>query len=579
MAFDPRQYVGAEPSFNPAQYAGSMRPDITIPGRVKQEAAPQVSWWNRFVAQNFANDDKAAIKYLKQEYPGLQIEKKGRNIAIKSPEETEWKVLDPDTIELSDFTDVLAPIASGVAQTAAAAGGAFAGGAAGALTGPAAPVAIPAGAALGAATAGSAAAVGAEGIRQSIGQLAGIPQEYSTEKMKEESIYGAAAPLLFGAGTAAKPLVKGAVPYVASSIKKGLTKTFGTFAGVPEERIKAIMKPEVYRELVKTAKLGPEKATHEVMGGLKNPIKERKSELNKELNEILGEMPEGSVPIEEVRLPFQELINKRYLQWKKTNSEADKRIYEEVAKSYADNFPQGKNLIDGTTAFDLKKKLDNLAEFQRGKGGDTAGKEYGADKFITSTAVDAVDRLKSAMDKISQGKFQTNLDNQTELRKIEANLKPFFSTPQKTYNTIRTLDTPGKIMLGNDITKLASIGVDVKKPIEKLQVYETFAKPSELPLSYAGTTSTSRTGTGAGLLGGLGGFVGRMWGGTAGLLTGTAIGSNLGTLGFSPANIRRAAAVKSAVARGAEMLEPYTPESLQYIPRAAVPTSAWEVMR
>lgn len=192
---------------------------------IVQEMHPDFSAYDRMVVKNFANDDRAAVEYLKRQYPGMDIKTSpsGQIIGRKAGERA-YKALDPDNSLLQtigatvlnplrgetwmDVTDAGYDLLSGAGTAAATGAAGLAGGAASGGLG-----AIPAAMAAGA---GSSAAL--EGLRQLAGGALGVNQEANWGDVGLAAGLGAASPLLMGTGASAKGVAK-------EALKSGISQT------------------------------------------------------------------------------------------------------------------------------------------------------------------------------------------------------------------------------------------------------------------------------------------------------------------------------------------------------------------
>jgi hypothetical protein len=182
-----------------------------------QEQHPDISVWDRLVTKNLATNPESVVKYLARKHPNLQVElDTAGQVKIKRPEETDYRVLDPDTgisggvgELIKDIGDVGYDVASGIVQGAATAGAGIAGAAGGGVG------AIPA--AMGA---GAASGAGLEGIRQGLGSLAGLEDNADLGQIGMAGAIGAASPALFGTGASLANIEgKGLAGKLAQAIK------------------------------------------------------------------------------------------------------------------------------------------------------------------------------------------------------------------------------------------------------------------------------------------------------------------------------------------------------------------------
>jgi hypothetical protein len=176
--------------------------DVTLelgPGSAEvpvNEQHPGVTALTRAKLMNFAATPATAKRFLEKE--GFEVVDRGNfNFSIRKPGEAEFKVVDPEGLDLQDVTDVAGDVFEGVTSVV----GAGFGTTAGALGG-------PAGALAGGVAGGAAGAAAGEGVKQGIGSLLGIeatPEE-SIERLKTEAIAGAGGEIL---GRAAGLVSKG----------------------------------------------------------------------------------------------------------------------------------------------------------------------------------------------------------------------------------------------------------------------------------------------------------------------------------------------------------------------------------
>lgn len=155
-----------------------------------QEQHPDITIWDRLVTKNLATNPESMVKYLARQHPNLQIEADtAGQIKIKRPEETDFKVLDPDTgisggvgELVKDIGDAGYDIASGIGSGVATAAGGLAGG-------------LP-----GAVGAGAVSSGGLEALRQGAGSALGVENNLDTGQILGATGAGAVSPLLFGSG-------------------------------------------------------------------------------------------------------------------------------------------------------------------------------------------------------------------------------------------------------------------------------------------------------------------------------------------------------------------------------------------
>lgn len=246
--------------------------EAEAPAPVVQEMHPAFGDADRFVVKNFAADDNAALNYLQRKHPNLEValdEKTGQIKArSKDGKEQAYRVLDPDqgifkTLTsgaglkegLRDLGDIGYDALSGVGTSVATAAGGLAGVGAGGVG------AIPT-----AMAAGGAASTGFEGLRQGLGSLLGIEDNFSGASLAGAGIGGAVSPLLLGTGgqvgsamgkkilgagmsdaakLAAQKSQRGAAGLAWDNVGAPLARTAGAkigsaFSGVGEEALRAV---------------------------------------------------------------------------------------------------------------------------------------------------------------------------------------------------------------------------------------------------------------------------------------------------------------------------------------------------
>lgn len=227
--------------------------------RIVNEANPDITFKERFLAKNLGGSLQDQVKYLKSQHPNLDIKIYGKDIIAKKPTDKSYTKLDPSTMELSDISDVLYDIGSGIVEGTGALLGGTAGAALGTLVAPAAGTVV--GGTTGAIAGGGAAGAGMEYLRQKLGQAAGVHGELSPSDIKLAGALGATNPLLFGATKiGGKQIIKGAIPkaieYGKNAIKEGALSTASLLSGIKKPVIKtAIAQEQVVKELSSPDKL------------------------------------------------------------------------------------------------------------------------------------------------------------------------------------------------------------------------------------------------------------------------------------------------------------------------------------
>lgn len=147
-----------------------------------------VSSWQRFVAKVFAANPNKAAAYIKSKNPDLEVDVFNDEVVVRKKGETNFKPIDPNTLEPADLAelvpDILAGGLQGLATTAAAVPAALATGGVAAL--PAASVAS------------ALSGAGVEALRMGAGSALGIPDNIEGSNIISAGGFGATQPFFFG---------------------------------------------------------------------------------------------------------------------------------------------------------------------------------------------------------------------------------------------------------------------------------------------------------------------------------------------------------------------------------------------
>ncbi len=150
---------------------------------ISEEASPDVSFKERFIAKNLGSSPESMAAYLRQEHPEMGVVVHKGNVYLKKPGQEKYLAMDPAGFDLQDITDIAYDIPASTAQ--------------GAATTAAAGAALPAGpvASFAAGSAAAGASTGAtELLKQYLGEKLGIPQNINTGAIGEAAAVGALAP-------------------------------------------------------------------------------------------------------------------------------------------------------------------------------------------------------------------------------------------------------------------------------------------------------------------------------------------------------------------------------------------------
>ena len=161
------------------------------PQRTIQDKMPEGLAWPRFLIKNLGQDEMQSLAYLNREYGDkydFDIDK-GSIIAKKKGENT-WGKLDPSGFDIQDISDVGYDVLAGIGTGAATALGGVGGSA----------VSLGLGGIPGAMAAGAGSSAALEGLRQGLGNLAGVSSGVDKGSLVLSTALGAASPLAFGSG-------------------------------------------------------------------------------------------------------------------------------------------------------------------------------------------------------------------------------------------------------------------------------------------------------------------------------------------------------------------------------------------
>ncbi|MNJ94786.1 hypothetical protein D3C87_124890 [compost metagenome] len=206
------------------------------------------------------------------------------------------------------------------------------------------------------------------------------------------------------------------------------------------------------------------------------------------------------------------------------------------------------NQIDAGRAFDLQKKLKQAASFETNMTPETLSAK--------GSARGAYSAINESFDSVSDQIPQAKADY-AKWKSIESELGSSFDSPQKTYNTLTSLDSKGRTILKERLKKMADGGdLDVTQDARVLQAYRDWANPSMIPVGLQGATSTSRTIPLAMAGGAAGTYLGNEAGGPTGAGIGAAAGAAAGGMLGSPAMIKRVIKANRAVEKAAKKIQP-----------------------
>jgi len=513
---------------------------------VINERTPHITISDRLLFKNFGGSIEEQRDALQKKYPKLNVEIIDKEIAVKKPEEKQYKKLDPSGFDPEDISDIGYDIASGFGSGAATVGGATVGGPVGAIA------------------AGGLASGGLEALRQKIGQYAGVHGDINKEDLAWATGLGAAAPLAFGAKAGGKEVIKGAVPWAAEKVGKGLKylggkmpKMLSKTTALDEDAITGYMKhgEEGLKKLDTSEKMNAfgNQTNDEILSKLKTAKDDAAEIIKIEEDGVLQDItPAQQFWKDEIDMLDQEIASggaNRYLIDKKKQAEY---VYKKLFTAPTEPLKNEKGEII-KQADTILTGMQPAANVQnRVIGGLRSLEEKKLDPDILA-------KLKHTYDVVNEETpeaLRAARANYGEILDTESAYKSFFLDTGKkgTYSNkpvvqmmkgLTTSDV-GHQTLIKDITQ--KTGVDLGDRILQLKSAQTFGKiPSKyrksftnMPMAYLGA--------------GAGGLIGRKIAGGAGNIIGMTLGGVTGAALSSPAIVKRYAQGIPLIGKG--IIEP-----------------------
>lgn len=555
-----------------AEHASVAAPPATTD--IKDEMHPDITNWERFNIKNLGNNINSSIAYLQKNHPQMEFRNSDGEVIARGKGEKYWRKLDPSAFELSDISDVVGDIGSGILSGGATAAGGLAGGLGGAML----------------AGAGSSGAL--DLLRQGLGKMTGVNQDVSLKDAGINAAFGAAAPLVFGSGaTAAQVANKVADSSVARSLLekagyKGLDEITPSLSKTAEELLSTQQRglsryaPEAMQMISKTnantvraaGKVGREGKTYLKMAdeiekhGLTDAIEEHsknvltqvdsvdaqlKGQFTNALNKLPGGLNIGTEMTETGPKPgvFQPLLdvwqkaktaseNSPAKTYKKELAEAEKALDDFVGFS-GEGVPQVPEVMDGGTLLDLKGRIGAAVEWNKKPGVASNPESAAIDRALQSVYHNMNGRIEQGLAEVGNpGLIRAYNDHKA----IERYLKPIFQDPSKTFKVLKGLDNKTNRIVRETMENVDNTyGTKIKDTGDLLQVHNVFGDPSFDALSGQGGPGSGGTIPAVALGGALGGALG------SALLPGMGGYLGLGAGGFLGAKIASPAAVKTVL--------------------------------
>lgn len=598
--FDPAAYLarkqaeaqpatGSNPDgLDPAAYLKRKGASVPQYDKIVQEMHPDFGTVDRALVKNFANDDGAAVSYLQEKYPGLEVKlsKKGQIIARK-PGEQEFRALDPENGVFEslnpfrketwrDALDAGYDVASGAATSAATA----AGGLAGILSGP--------GAIATAAAAGAGTSAGLEGLRQLAGGALGINKEANWGDVAFAGAAGAASPLLLGSGATAKQIAKAGVTEASQRgilglgrdklVKPALTKIGGILSGTGGDAIDTLAKNFSRFEKTTKSRTGVVDFIDDTGKMVDDRFKTEKDQAWKEFIGAVGDYgDEATVDLSPLKTRFQAAMAEAAAR-AETGTDASKELLERLAGAYdkylrktvTEEVPEivekGTGLLDAAgneikhqvtelrkrtvrkdltnlspkEAVELEKQLAELAGFQKIDARQVTGNRFSPgdtadDKHLMTIAADLKKTLGQSIEQVLPPNAIPAKRRYGELLGLEKNIEALTGNPRQAFTNLRNADVSSNITNIQQFRQIDDvIGSDLEKRAKFAEALDLFG-PGRKSWFHKGTMGEKVP---AAVLGSvLGLYAGRQSGEGSGYMGGL-IGAGLGALAGHPAAIR-----------------------------------------
>lgn len=604
--------------------------------KIIQEMPEALSWKDRAIVKNFSNSDKDAAGYLQEKYPDHEVSVQKNSLVMRKKGEKDWKTVDPNTgffskDILNDITDIGYDTLSGFGTSAATAAGGLAGAGAGGVG------ALPA-----AAASGSAASAGLEGLRQSLGKILGINQDYDAKNIGMSAAFGAVSPLVFGTGATTKQLLQkaassnlddaafdalkksqsGAIGRLYDwGTRKAVPWTLGKAGGYKTQDLQDL--PKYLSNIENLEKKGAEgvmgyvdEATDEYIGNVRNEVTKKGKELqeayakeglrvpmyaanNRMLalrDEIVEEIAKNPTDNNQAKLEaWNQVYENLFMQNKKVAQAVTKEVptgmigangqpltktVEEVVETTVKTPAAG--MLDADAAFTLKKDLADAAGLSKIEGGLVS--RY-------SKAAPIEKQLKGVLSLAAEDVDNELVKVAPETKGIKEKLRQYFedtkalnryvSKPEAALKTLQTLDSPGKVVSLARLRRTPG-GRALEEKGRTLALAKKFSPDLTEVLSSGGSTSTSRSiplqAAGA-MVGGFGGYkLGNALLGSGAGFAGAGLGSLVA--GVIGSKLVSPAAIRAGLRAGMTM-EQIMAAAKNAGGRSlqAAPASAWNYMR
>lgn len=238
---------------------------------LSRDMHPNLSKWDRFVAKNLTKaSPDTQIGYLKQEYPDMEFDTlPNGEVIARGEDDVEWHRLDEDGFSLMDIADHTADVGLGIAENG---------------------IGLAAGMASANPVVGMAARAGAgylgEGLRQTLGSLAGVPNNFDQKEALTSGTLSAAIPVV------GDSMIKPAWGW----IKNTAAPVVGEYlSGINRDILRNVNLDEHARQTIQS--MGIDEYTTKLSNAVKNGLHGARFRSGKDIENNLSDQPINFTPI------------------------------------------------------------------------------------------------------------------------------------------------------------------------------------------------------------------------------------------------------------------------------------------
>ena len=542
---------------------------------IVDERTPYVSVKDRAIAKNFAQSAEKQAAFIKQKYPDLEVKLQGSNVAIRKPNDPEFKVLDPSALELEDFSDLGDTVASAGLSTV----GAIGGGALGALAGPAGVVA-------GGMAGSGAAGAGSEALRQRLGKALGIPQDVDMGDVATAGALNAAGVGLFGqpatkAATGFVQNAKGLSQEAAEQLvdnagllrtawNKGLPKATNMWFGTTDDVLQSYVDPASREAVDRLAEGSKTEFTESLVDRIRSALNTEKRSVGEKLASEIDKA--GSINLSSAKQALQAAVDKAQAEFDAFPNALNKAKLDDAMATYDQIFrsvnspkigpaAQIPDEIKASQAWKLQGDLKDFADLRRIGGGVNSRFSSSAtqgEKDLAESALGSYRAIGNELAKATEGASPALKKQYGEIMDVQNTISPYLRTDQSAYTSFKNSDQSSKIAFKEALERLEKkTGEKFRDDIVKLQAADYFGSGAWTPKSIGGVTSTSRSApaTALGII--LGTNLGYSMGGPGAATLGAAIGAAGGNALASPSMLKNIIRASDPIRSGANAISPY----------------------